>query len=100
VTSHEGFRCSDELSATLAMLGKRSVVARVAIVVGLAAAGHDVTPLLWDVDLSGVDDPALRAAAARLFNQRSTGVQQTFNVLPGAAPATTAGAAWGAGEEY
>jgi hypothetical protein len=81
-TARVGLRLSRPLASRLEGAGATiSAVARACILLGLAAAGDDLSPYADEIPLLliHVSDPAIRAAINSVFNTGSTQVQHRFN---------------------
>lgn len=104
--SRLGARLSPQLRAEIESAsgadGDISAVVRALLLLGLHAAGRDVSPLLGDLQLGKVVAADIRAAVQQLFNVRSTHVEH-----PAARRDTSlarqdaaAGSAFAIGEEF
>lgn len=86
--SRLGFRVSGALRARIDRVGDTSAAARALIILGLHAAGADVTAFAEDAaaDLRKLADPDVKDLFARaMFNKGLTDVQPSLNIL---APST------------
>lgn len=99
-----GFRCSDALQRRVEAAGAVSAAARALLIIGLHAAGADVTAYRAEAlaVLPEIADPSIAAALERaLFNIGSTTVEQRFNTHEPAPQMarSTEGLGWSAEED-